>query len=183
MPIATPLETVDLFVLSGTYRAIDDGVVDELYGRTRTGEPLVARYYGFRPYFVLTGPTDEVRARLRADPQVKGLDEITTWVAGENRPALRVTVTNPWTVPEFRDRYRRPGDENSVLACDIPFLHRFLYDKGLGLTVRFEAEDEPEAVRALYGGARSFRVIAWDGHDFRPAEPFRPSLPVLSFVI
>jgi DNA polymerase, archaea type len=177
------VETVDLFVLSGTYRAIDDGVVVELYGRTRTGEPLVARYYGFRPYFVLTGPTDEVRSRLRADPQVRGLDEITTWVAGETRPALRVTVTNPWTVPEYRDRYRRPGDENSVLACDIPFVHRFLYDKGLGLTVRFEAEEETEAVRALYGGARTVRVVPTDGRDIRPAEPFRPSLTVLSFDI
>ncbi|HZY91215.1 MAG TPA: DNA polymerase domain-containing protein [Thermoplasmata archaeon] len=177
------METVDLYLLSGTYRAVDGGVVVELYGKTRAGEPIVARYYGFRPYFVLTDPTDEARQRLKADSQVLELTDITTWVAGANHPALRVTVTNPWTVPEYRERYRRPGEENSVLACDIPFVHRFLYDKGLGLTVQFEAEEEPESVRSLYGVGRVVRVVSTDGHEIRPSEPFRPPVTVLSFDI
>lgn len=177
------METISLFLLSGTYRAIEDGVVVELYGRSRDGEPVVARYYGFRPYFVLTNPTPENRQSLKADPQVKATQEITTWVGGETRPALRVTVTNPWTVPDFRERYRRSGDDNSVLACDIPFVHRFLYDKGLGLTFEFEAEDEPEAVRALYGVRRVVRVVTEGGRDIRPSEAFRPPLTVLAFDI
>ena len=181
--IQRPLETVDLFLLSGSYRAIDDGVVVELYGKTRDGNTVVARYYGFRPYFVLTDPPDDVRARLKADPQVHGIDPQELWVGGETRRAIRVTVTGPWTVPEYRDRYRRAGDENSVLACDIPFVHRFLYDKGLGLTVQFEAEDEPPEVQEAYGGARVVRVVTIDGHDIRPAEPFRPPLTVLAFDI
>ncbi len=177
------METIDLFVLSGSYRAIDGGVVVELYGKTRAGEPIVARYYGFRPYFVLTDPTAEVREKLAADPQVVRVDDISTWVAGETHPALRVTVTNPWTVPDYRERFRRPGDENSVLACDIPFVHRFLYDKGLGLTVQFEAEEEPEEIRRLYAVPRAVRIVTGDGRDIRPGEPFRPPLTVLSFDI
>ena len=54
------VEIIDLFLTGGAYRAIEDGVVLELFGRTRHGEAIVARYYGFRPYF---GFTDRRRRR------------------------------------------------------------------------------------------------------------------------
>lgn len=177
------MTAVDLFLLAGSYRAVDDGVVVELYGRTRAGESVVARYYGFRPYFVLSNPTDDDRKRLKDDPQVKELVEHETWVAGGTRPAIKVTVTNPWTVPEYRERYRKSGDEASVLACDIPFVHRFLYDKGLGLTVRFEAEDETESIRGQYAVDRVVRVVTEGSTDIVPGDAFRPPLTVLAFDI
>jgi DNA polymerase I len=177
------VRTVELFLLEGSYQAVEDGVVVELFGRTRDGASLVARYYGFRPYFVVTEPTDEVRARLRADPEIIEFRDITMWVDGRDRPALHVTLHRPWLVPQYRDNYRRRGDETSVLACDIPFVHRFLYDKHLGLAVAFEAEDEPEEIRARYTVPQVVRVVTTDGHDIRPAEVFRPPLRVLSFDI
>jgi len=177
------VQTVELFLLEGSYQAVKDGVVIELFGRTRDGGSLVARYYGFRPYFELTEPTDEVRARLRADPEIIEFHDITTWVDGRDRPALHVTLHRPWLVPQYRDNYRRRGDETSVLACDIPFVHRFLYDKHVGLTVAFEAEDEPDEVRARYTVPHVVRIVTADGHDIRPTEPFRPALRVLSFDI
>ncbi len=176
------MRTVELFLLEGSYQAVDDGVVVELFGRTREGEATVARYYGFRPYFVLTEPTADDRARLAADPEILGCEEISTWVAGRARPAIRVTLHRPWLVPEYRDRYRRLGDENSVLACDIPFVHRFLYDKHLGLTVAFEAEEEPAEVHSRYTVDHVLRIVTTE-RDIRPAEPFRPPLRVLSFDI
>jgi DNA polymerase, archaea type len=177
------VRTVELFVLEGSYQARDDDVVVELFGRSRDGTALVARYYGFRPYFVLTEPTPEIRERLGKDPEIVEVKDIVTWVRGQDRPAIRVTLHRPWLVPQYRDQYRRRGDETSVLACDIPFVHRFLYDHHLGLTVAFEAEDEPEEVRARYTVPTVVRVVTGDGHDIRPAEPFRPSLRVLSFDI
>jgi DNA polymerase, archaea type len=177
------VRTIELFLLEGSYQAVEDGVVIELFGRTRDGTPIVARYYGFRPYFMVTEPTDEVRARLAADKEIIGVQDTTTWVAGQEKPALRVTLHRPWLVPQYRDQYRRRGDETSVLACDIPFVHRFLYDKHLGLAVAFEAEEEPEEVRARYTVPDVVRVVTDDGHDIRPAEVFRPSLRVLSFDI
>jgi DNA polymerase I len=177
------VRTVELFVLEGSYQARDDDVVVELFGRSRDGSALVARYYGFRPYFVVTEPTPEVRERLAKDPEIIEVRDIVTWVGGQDRPALRVTLHRPWLVPQYRDQYRRRGDETSVLACDIPFVHRFLYDHHLGLTVAFEAEDEPEEIRSRYSVSTVVRVVTTDGHDIRPAEPFRPSLRVLSFDI
>ncbi len=177
------MRTVELFVLDGSYQARNDDVVVELFGRSRDGTPLVARYYGFRPYFVITEPTDDVRQQLRSDPEIISVDDIVTWVGGRDRPALRVTLHRPWLVPQYRDRYRRRGEETSVLACDIPFVHRFLYDHHLGLTVAFEAEDEPDEVRSRYTVPTVVRVVTGPEHDIRPAEPFRPSLRVLSFDI
>ncbi|MGD0588767.1 MAG: DNA polymerase domain-containing protein [Thermoplasmata archaeon] len=177
------MRTVELFLIEGSYQAVDDGVVVELFGRTRDGAPIVARYYGFRPYFEVTEPTAEVRTRLAADKEIIGVQDIVTWVAGKEEPALRVTLHRPWLVPQYRDNYRRKGDENSVLACDIPFVHRFLYDKHLGLAVTFEAEDEPEEIRARYTVPNVVRVVTDADHDIRPAEVFRPSLRVLSFDI
>ncbi len=182
-PARTSVRTIDLFVLEGSYQAREDDVVVELFGRTRDGSALVARYYGFRPYFVLTEPTAEVRQRLASDPEILDVQDTRTWVLGSERPAIRVTLHRPWLVPQYRDQYRRRGEEASVLACDIPFVHRFLYDKHLGLTVSFEAEDEPEEVLARYTVPTVVRVVTSDGHDIRPAEPFRPSLRVLSFDI
>jgi DNA polymerase, archaea type len=177
------VRTVELFVLDGSYQARNDDVIVELFGRTREGIPLVARYYGFRPYFVITEPSAEVREQLGKDPEIVGVEEISTWVGGRDRPAIRVTLHRPWLVPQYRDRFRRRGDETSVLACDIPFVHRFLYDKHLGLTVAFEAEDEPSEIRARYAVTNVVRVVTTDGHEIRPTEPFRPSLRVLSFDI
>ena len=177
------MRTVELFLLDGSYQAVEDGVVIELFGRTQDGSPLVARYYGFRPYFMITEPTDEVRSRLKSDKEILDVQDLSIWVAGRQEPAARVTLHRPWLVPQYRDAYRRRGDETSVLACDIPFVHRFLYDKHLGLSVAFEAEEEPEPVRARYAVQDVVRVVTTDGHDIRSAEAFRPSLRVLSFDI
>ena len=177
------MRTVDLFVVGGSDHSVDDGVVVELYGRTRDGAPLVAHYYGFRPYFEITDPTPEVRERLSKDPEVVRSDEISVWVDGRTHSALRVTIHKPWVVPEYRERYRRAGEDASVLACDIPFVHRFLYDKHLGLCITFEAEEEPAEIRERYTVAEVVRVVPAGERDIRPTDPFRPSLRVLSFDI
>jgi len=178
-----PVRPIELFVVGGTYQAADDGPIVELFGRTRDGTSLVARYYGFLPYFELTEVSDDVRARLKADPEVVRTEDRTLWVDGRDRPVLRVTLRKPWIVPQYRETYRRKGDESSVLACDIPFVHRFLYDKGLGLCVRFDAEDETPELRDRYATKEVVRVVVSPGNDIRPAEPFRPSLRILSFDI
>jgi DNA polymerase, archaea type len=177
------VSAVDLFLLNGSYQAVDDGVVIELFGRTREGEPLVARYYGFRPYFLVLEMRADERGRLEADPEIVRLDPTTVFFLGRDRSATRVTLRHPWRVPEYRKALQGTGEEPRVLSCDIPFVHRFLYDKGLGLCVGFEAEDEPEAVRARYTVPKVVRIVTDGGRDVRRAEAFRPSLRILSFDI
>jgi DNA polymerase I len=177
------VETVDLFLLGGSYQATDDGVVIELFGKDREGRSTIARYYGFRPYFELVEPLDDSLTRLKADPELVGLEERREWVNGSEHRTVRVSIKFPWKVPEYRERYRRADLEPSVLASDIPFVHRFLYDKGVGLFLQFEAEPETAEAAARYTGQRILRVVTDAGRDLRPAEPFRPILTVLSFDI
>ena len=177
------MRTVELFFLDGSYQASGDGVVLELFGRTREGSSAVARYYGFRPYFLLVEPTPEERTRLGADPEVVGLADTTVFFGGRDRTAARVTLHHPWLVPDYRKALRGTGPEDRVLSSDIPFVHRFLYDKHLGLYLRFDAEEEPPEVRERYSVQEVLRVVTDDGHDIAAAEPFRPPLRVLSFYI
>ncbi len=176
------MESVELFLVGGSYAPLDDGVVIELFGRTRAGDSMVARYYGFRPYFILCEPTEEQTAQLGKEAQVVAQDPVRVFVEGTDRPALRVTVRFPWTVPDFRARYHREGVAWSVLSADIPFVHRFLYDKGLGLTVRFDAEAEPPEIASRYSAGKVVRVVESE-HPIAPAEAFRPPLTILSFDI
>ncbi len=177
------METFELFLLGGSYKVVDEREVElELYGRSRTGEAVVARYDGFRPYFELVAPSAETLERLAADPEVLKVEPGSTFVDGEERPRVRVTIRFPFKVPEFRDRYRG-REEHSVLAADIPFFHRFLYDKGLGLTVRFEAEPAAPEIAASYASARVVRIVHDGTRDIAASEPFRPGLTTLAFDI
>jgi DNA polymerase, archaea type len=176
------VEDLELFLVSGAYRTFGDGVVIELFGRTRTGESVVARYYGFRPYFIICEPTEEQRNRLQQETDVVATEELSLWVEGKDRPCVKVSVRGPWTVPEFRNRYRRPDEPWSVLSSDIPFVHRFLYDKGVGLTMRFQAEPETPDVAAGYSVGRVLRIVTTE-RDIEPTDPFRPPLTILSFDI
>ncbi|MHB8352456.1 MAG: DNA-directed DNA polymerase [Thermoplasmata archaeon] len=177
------MEILDLFLLGGTYRSFDEGVVLELFGRDPNGASTVLRYYGFQPYFELVDPTPEEEARLRAEPEFVRLESVTRWLGGQDRPAFKATIRHPWAVPGLRERYRRPGETPNVIACDIPFVHRFLYDKQLGLTVRCEVTAEPPEIRSLYTTERVLRAAPPEGSDIRAAEPFRAPLTYLSFDI
>ncbi len=176
------MEDLELFLVGGSYKAFGDGVVVELFGRTHAGESIVARYYGFRPYFIVCEPTEEQRARLTRESWVVSTEDTTLWVQGKDRPAVKVTVRHPGNVRDHRDEYRREGEPWSILACDILFVHRFLYDKGIGLTLRFQAEPEPPEVARQYSVGRVLRIVTTH-RDVEPAEAFRPPLTVLSFDI
>ncbi|HEV2449144.1 MAG TPA: hypothetical protein VGU43_01890, partial [Thermoplasmata archaeon] len=174
-----------LFLLGGSYREEGKNVVVELYGRTPSGESVVALVSGFEPYFQLTEPDAEQLGRLKDEGEVVRVesDGAPLWVRGSFRPVATVRLHHPWLVPDFRERYRRSGEEASVLACDIPFVHRFLYDLHLGLTIAFEAEEANEAERARYAVGRVLRVLPTAKGFVERCEPFRPPLTYLSFDI
>ncbi len=166
-----------LFLLGGSYRREEDTVVVELYGRSSSGRSVTARIYDFHPYFQITEPTEQAREELSRDPEVLSLTPERLLVAGREREVLRVEIRYPFRVPEYRHRYERRGDPASVLACDIPFAHRYLYDRARSLTLAVEGEPEPGPVARGYATEEVIRVVG----DPAPVEPFRPPLTYLSF--
>ncbi len=168
----------DVRLLAATYRRVDnDQLAMELYGKVTDGRSIIVRYTGFEPYFDVVEPTPEVIERLRKDPDVRRVEDISLFYKGKLRPSAMVFVRFPWLVPDFRSRLRRDFD---VLAADIPFHHRFFYDYDISSCIRVHGKEG-------VGEYRTDLVVDMDRADnaprFENLPPFNPDLKVLSFDI
>jgi len=167
-------ETWDVRLLTASYRreGPQEEPVIELFGRTREGRSIVAEYRGFRPYFYATRPSQVLRSYFERDSEVVRLEDVELEVGGEKIPCVRVVMHHPWKTPEYREKARRYGSD--VLAADIPFHHRFIYDKDLSACIRVHGEPTK-------GRYTTELVVA--AERFEPIEPFNPALRVVSFDI
>lgn len=166
-------------LLSATYRRVeDDQLAIELYGTLDDGRSIVARYVGFEPYFHVVEPDAGTVETLRKDPDVRRVEDIQLFRRGKLRPVAKVVVRFPWQVPDFRSRLKR---QYEVLAADIPFHHRFIYDHDLGACVEVHGKEVPP------NGYRADLVVDVEKKDGGPhivtLPPFNPGLKVLSFDI
>ncbi len=166
----------DIRLLTATYRRDSgDGVTVELYGKTRDGRSAAVRYSGFRPYFQILGDVSRAREALATRDDVIGIEQREFMHRGEKTGGAIVTVKFPWTVPEFRERLKGVVE---VAAADIPFAHRFIYDKDIAACCRVHGK--------MADGATARRYtcdIVIEGDRFEDTEDFMPSLRVLSFDI
>jgi DNA polymerase I len=128
---------VSFRLMAASYRR--DDVAVELFGRTKEGKSVTALYKNFKPYFDLIDPPDSYLAELKKSEEFVKAEDKTLWVDGRNRKIKRIYIRSPWKVPEFRSS--SPVD---VLAADIPFHHRFIYDFDLGACVEVDGFEDPE---------------------------------------
>lgn len=176
--------TWEVRILNGTYRTENNETVVELYGRTKEGLSILIRKHGFLPYFYLVEPSEAKRARLRseldAQDQVLGLDEKTLWVWGKERKCLKVTLRFPFRVPEYRTNYGERsefGEGTNVLAADILFVNRFVFDNDIGGCTKVTGYEEPELKK------RYTVDLVVEAEKFEDCDPFHPPLTILSFDI
>ncbi|MDP6534460.1 MAG: hypothetical protein QF822_04495, partial [Candidatus Poseidoniia archaeon] len=125
--------------------ASDDEVIDGrrqtvvyLFGRTANGESMAVRTPPQAPWFQVVEPPAEMVAQLEARDEVRATRSERLWVNGEERDCLRVEVWHPGKVVPLRDWLR--ACELTLLAADIPFHFRYIYDHDLGGCVTFEGE-------------------------------------------
>ena len=107
---------------------------------------------------------------LQDDPRVVRMEDKELLFKGERKRAKRVVVTYPWLVPDIRGQVIH---KSTVLAADIPFHFRFVYDLDLGSCVRVhgtEVEDKTYLTDLVVNAER-----------FENIPPFKPDLRVLSF--
>ncbi len=157
-------------ILAGSYSSIDDGVRIELFCKSESGFSAALLYDGFRPYFHLVDPPKDVVASLEKDGEIKEIKDVELWVDEDCRPCKKVVCTYPWKVPGYRDNLSKRCD---VLAADIPFIQRFLFDLDLPSTITIEGKEIEEK---KYLTDKVFKV-----ESFKPAEPFKPELKYLGF--
>ncbi len=162
----------DVRLLTASYSKEDDGVVVELYGKTREGRSIVARYHGFRPYFYLVEPPATILERFSKDPEIHRMEEVKLWHRGKVRQCVKVTLQSPWKTPHYR---REALEFCDVLAADIPFHQRFIYDFDLGSCVRIHG-------REIESSKYTSEIVV-DAESFENIDDFKPPLKILSFDI
>lgn len=149
-----------------------DGVVIELFGRTDKNKSITVRYEGFKPYFFIIEPTSGVTDALKHDEIVISVEEAELFHDGQVRRCEKVTMKYPWLVPEYRQKY---ATSTNVLAADIPFHHRFIYDMDLGSCFKVLGEE--------IKNDKYTTDIVVNAEKFENIEPFSPKLKILSFDI
>ena len=170
-------------LLAGSY---DRDTVDvQLYGRTRDGKSITVLNRGFDPYFHIVAPSSRVRKWLEGEKEdgeeVRKLEDIELWVRSGGvadatlTKCLKVTMTHPYRVPEYRDRY---AEGDNILAADIPFVYRFMFDKDMSSCVRFKGRELKGPERERFS---TELVVEATGHE--DCAPFHPPLTILSFDI
>jgi len=165
------LDHWNLRLLTVSYSKEDD-VVLELFGRTDGGQSITVRYHGFKPYFYLVTPPSGIVSELKADSMVISVDDVELLHDGRKRKCARVTIKYPWLVPDYRKTY---GSQCQVLAADIPFGHRFMYDLDLGGCIRVSGK---EVQNSKYS-----TDLVVDAERIETIEPFKPPLKIFSFDI
>lgn len=169
------VESYDVRLVAASYRreGEDEEPVIQLFGRTREGRSVAVEYWGFRPYFYAVEPPQSLLGTLERDEEVVELKEVQLEVEPlQKRRCFQVIMKHPWRTPEYRNKCRRYDAE--VLAADIPFVHRFIYDMDLGSCFRVFGEE-------IEGHYTTDVVLK--AERFEECRPFNPTLKVLSFDI
>jgi DNA polymerase, archaea type len=167
-------ESWDVRMLTASYRrdGPQEEPVIEIFGRTKDERSVTIEYWGFRPYFYCIEPTQALLSALQRDPEIVRIETVELEVAGTKRSCGKVLMHHPWKTPEYRERCRKLGSE--VLAADIPFAHRFIFDVDL-----------PSCFRVFGTPTRGRYTtdLVVKAERFEPIDPFSPRLKVLSFDI
>ncbi|MCU0861139.1 MAG: DNA polymerase II, partial [Methanomassiliicoccales archaeon] len=127
-------ESYDVRLITATYkRPSESELVIEMFGKTREGQSICVRCSGFLPYFHVFGASEDLVEGLRKDRDVVKVEWIDLLHKGQVRRSAQVTVRYPGLVPEFRDKIKHRFE---VLAADIPFHRRFIFDHDMGACIR-----------------------------------------------
>jgi DNA polymerase I len=170
-------ESYDVRLITATYkRPSENELIIEMFGKTREGLSIAVRYSGFMPYFHVFGASEELVGGLRKDKDVVKVEWIDLLHKGQVKRSAMVTVRYPGLVPEFRDKIKHRFE---VLAADIPFHRRFIFDFDMGACIRVHGSK-----------IRSERhttdvVLELEQRDgapnFENIEAFSPPLKILAF--
>ena len=167
----------DIRLIGASYKKMEGDLAVHLYGKTQDGKSIAVKYTGFEPYFFFVEPDSKealegIVEMLSTDERVKRLEDAELLYKGEVKKCKRVVATFPWLVPDIRKTIMPRA---TVLAADIPFHFRFVYDMNIGSCVRVIGEELQD---------KAYRTdLVVKAKEFEPIKAFRPRLTILSFDI
>ena len=164
--------TWEVRLLSASYTSDAEGrPYIELFGKTRERKSILIAVYDFNPYFYIVDPTPAAEEGLKKDEQVRGLEHRTLEYKGESHDTLKISLSGPWQMPSYRNRL---SSRFKVLAGDIQYHDRFIYDNDMGSCIRVTGEE----IDLDYTTDLKIRM-----ESFENIESFDPGLKFLSFDI
>ncbi len=164
---------VKLRILSGSYdRSDEKNVVVELFGKSENGKSVTVRYRNFRPYFFVVEPPEDLIELWKKDPEIISIEDHDLWVSGKTKRCKKIVLHAPWKVPNYR---KIAGERCQVLAADIPFHHRFIYDLDLGSCIEVDGEE--------IKNDKYTTDLILNANSIKNVDPFIPDLKILSFDI
>jgi DNA polymerase I len=165
-----PMGQWDIRLISASYKKMEKDLAVHLYGKTQDGRSIAVRFVGFEPYFHVVEPPQDIVEMLQNDNRVRRLEDCELLCKGEVKKCKRVVVTFPWLVPDIR---KTVIPRAVVLAADIPFHFRFMYDMDLGSCVRVFGEQVED---------KTYKTdLVLNAERFENIKAFHPKLTILSF--
>ncbi len=168
----------DVRILNITYFIQNDEPVISLTGKTREGESITVLSRGFRPYFHVKEPTEEIKSYIKEkkrEGKITCIEEDVLRLGLERYPFIKVTVSIPHDVREIRERVMELSDERRVYAADILFRLRFLFAKDLGSCIKVTGKEIPHSNYSTDLVIKEQEMVNID--------PFYPDLAIFSFDI
>ncbi len=164
--------TWDVRLLSASYSSDSEGTpYVELFGKTRDRKSILIAVYGFNPYFYIVDPNPATEEGLKGDDQVVALEHKELEYRGAKHDTLKIVLKTPWLVPTYKNRLM---SRFKVLAGDIQYHDRFIYDSDMGSCIRVTGEEiELDYTTDIVVKMESFENI----------DSFDPGLRFLSFDI
>lgn len=162
----------DVRIISASYSSDNDGEpYIELFGKTRDRRSITLVVYGFHYYFYIVDPLPQTEQGLSSDPQVLATEHVPLEFRGSVHDTLKIVLKYPWMLSSYKNRLR---SKYKVLAGDISYQERYIYDTDMGSCIR--ATGEP--VDLDYCTDLVIKMTSFENID-----SFNPGLKYLSFDI
>ena len=143
-----------------------------LYGTTKEGEAIAVRTPLLRPYFQVVEATKDIKKRLQKDDNVESIEEEDLWVDGDVRKCTRVYTKSPDNLYKLKEWLK--NNDLKLLASDIPFHYRYLYDNDIGGCVSFEGVEVKN---------HKFTCKLIEATSIKECDDFESDFKILSFDI
>ncbi len=163
--------TWDVRILSASASSRDGEPYIELFGKTHDRRSITLTVFGFNYYFYIVDPQAQTEQGLASDPMVLSTEHVPLEYRGAVHDTLKIVLKSPWVAPTYRNRLKT---QYKVLAGDISYEDRYIYDTDMGSCIR--ATGEP--IDLDYGTDLVIKMTSFENID-----SFDPGLKYLSFDI
>jgi DNA polymerase I len=163
--------TREVRIIDTSYEDEDGEAVLRLFGKTSKSESIVIKHYGYKPYMYVVDLASDDMEKLAEDKNVVDIKTVDLTVGNKLVHCSKITLAHPSLMAKYRNSFKSKNYQ--LLATDIPFADRFLYDFNLGACVKVSGTpiEEPDGYPV---------DIVLRAEKYGKCKSFKPELKVLS---